>query len=199
MNESLQEAIARELSPKEKLLWAGQPRQGIVFRSFDIVFIPFSVVWGGFAIFWEIMVIVTGAPFFFWLWGIPFVLVGLYIMIGRFWVDARRRAATAYAVTSDRVIIISGMWSRRTTSLDLATVNDVTLTERSNGGGIITFGPFKMTGQWMTNADWIGQFHHLIPVLDIAENAREVYEIIRRARHEARMRAAAANPPDSTR
>ncbi len=91
------DVIESELSSSEKLLWSGQPRQGVVFRSNDIFMIPFSLMWGGFAIFWELMVL-TMIPkdggiisIIFPLWGIPFVIIGLYIMFGRFIVDSKRR------------------------------------------------------------------------------------------------------------
>ena len=32
------------------------------------------------------------------LWGIPFVLVGLYIVFGRFFVDAKQREKTCVAI-----------------------------------------------------------------------------------------------------
>ena len=34
--------VARELSPSEKLLWSGQPRQGVMFRPSDA-----AVIWSG--------------------------------------------------------------------------------------------------------------------------------------------------------
>jgi hypothetical protein len=53
-------------------------------RRADALFIPFSLMWAGFAFFWETMAIRGGAPFFFWLWGIPFILIGVWITVGRF-------------------------------------------------------------------------------------------------------------------
>jgi len=42
----------------------------------------------------------TGAPPFFLLWGIPFLIVGAYITVGCFFYDAWQRGRTAYGVTA---------------------------------------------------------------------------------------------------
>src|SRR5262245_25267621 len=91
-----------ELGPREKLLWAGRPRQGVFLRPADALLIPFSLLWAGFAVFWESMVVRTPAPWFFVLWGIPFVAIGCYLVVGRFYVDARQRGRTYYGVTNER-------------------------------------------------------------------------------------------------
>lgn len=90
----------------ETVLWKGKPKQGIAFSSSDVFLIPFSLMWGGFAFFWEITVLKQGAPMFFKLWGIPFCIVGLYIIIGRFIHDYLNRKNTEYFVTDKRVVIV---------------------------------------------------------------------------------------------
>src|ERR1051326_4937198 len=132
MTNSAASEIERELSLGERLLWSGQPRRGFRLRSSDAFVIPFSLLWCGFAIFWEASVVTKGAPFFFMLWGIPFILVGLYIVFGRFFVDARTRGRTFYGVTSQRIIIVSGLFSQQTKTLQLRTLSDISLSKRSD-------------------------------------------------------------------
>jgi hypothetical protein len=191
MEEPPEEAIRRELGPSERLLWCGRPRQGFALRAADALLIPFSIMWGGFAIFWEATAIAAGAPLFFALWGIPFVLVGLYIMVGRFWVDARQRAATVYAVTSERVVIVSGALSRRVKSLSIDSLSDVTLTERAGAGGpgFITFGSMAFWHGWYAGTGWPAFGQHSVPSFDLPGEARRVYELIREASHAARQHA----------
>src|SRR5690349_4837441 len=103
--------VQNELYPGEALLWSGQPASGIRFRGTDVLVIPFSLMWAGFTCFWESSVLSQGISFFA-LWGIPFVLVGNYIVWGRFLVDAWQRSKTSYALTNQRIIILSGVFSR---------------------------------------------------------------------------------------
>jgi hypothetical protein len=124
----------------EKLLWCGQPAGGLKLRRSDAIAIPFSLMWGGFAIFWETGAILSNAPFFFRLWGIPFVLVGLYLIIGRFFFDAWLRARTVYGVTNQRALIFCGR-SSALTSLPLLTLSEIRVTEHQDGTGTISFGP----------------------------------------------------------
>jgi Bacterial PH domain len=183
------EVIEAELGPGERLLWAGRPPLGLKLRAADAVLIPFSLMWGGFAIFWETMVVRGGAPWFFVLWGIPFVLIGLYLIAGRFVVDARQRAKTFYAVTSERVIIVSGLFLRRVKSLNLDTLTDVSLTERNNGAGTITFGPAPPMAGWYSGGSWPGMGNYLFPSFELSSDARSVYEIIRSAQRAAKKQA----------
>jgi hypothetical protein len=168
-----------ELGPNERIFWSGRPRRGLRLQLSDLYLIPFSLLWGGFAIFWEVGVITGGAPFFFALWGIPFVLIGLYLIFGRFFVDAWQRAKTYYALTNERIIIISGLFSRNVKSLNLRTLSDINLNKKWDGTGTITFGPGYPMGWTSSSSGWPGA--GTLPTFEMIKNAKEVYDKIREA------------------
>jgi hypothetical protein len=168
-------SAAKEVTRGETLLWSGVPRQGIFFRPADVILVPFSLLWAGFAVFWEATVLATPAPGFFALWGIPFVLMGLHITIGRFFVEAYRRRRTTYAVTARRIIVRSGA---TTQSLELATLGTISLREHSNGLGTLTFGPSQLPALF-TSSSWPGAKGP--PEFIQIPEARRVYERIREA------------------
>jgi hypothetical protein len=66
----------------EQLLWVGQPGPRVRFTGADAFPVPFGVLWGGFAVVWEVMAITSVRQPLFIIWGIPFVLVGLYFISG---------------------------------------------------------------------------------------------------------------------
>jgi hypothetical protein len=188
MTELLPEEIRTAMSPGEQALWWGRPRQGIVLRGSDLYAIPFSLMWCGFAIFWEMGVLSSAkAPTFFALWGIPFVGYGLYLVIGRFFVEARQREMTFYALTSERVLIVSGVFTSTTKSLSLDTLTDITLTESGSGGkGTITFGPQGAFASRFGGTAWPGSRQQLPPSFDLVDEAKVVYERIRTAQRATR-------------
>jgi hypothetical protein len=171
----------RELGAGEHLLWTGQPRGGIRLQVADALLIPFSLMWCGFAVFWEYEVVSQGAPFFFMIWGIPFVCVGLFLVFGRFIADARQRDKTWYALTNERVIISSGLFSRTVRSLPLRTLGEVSFVEKSDFSGTITFGSSGMVPSWMMGTAWPGMGRSALPTLQMIDNARSVYDMIRSA------------------
>ncbi len=179
--DDLQQQLRASLEPYEKILWVGFPQQGIVFTSQDTFMIPFSILWGGFAIFWEVSVFRSHrAPAFFVLWGVPFVLVGLYLIFGRFFADARTRARTIYALTDQRVVILGGFWRPSLRSLELAGLSEINLTERQDGRGSITFGPLSNLGAGMRG--WPTGNRNQSPCFEGIPQARSVLTQIRDAR-----------------
>ena len=114
---SLDPELAQRLQPElrsgEKLLWAQCPVPGFYARQSTRRFlggIPFTA----FAIFWECMVLSIGKDhresntfpsMFMELWGIPFILAGLWMLTSPIWMRTTARRVT-YAITSQRAIIL---------------------------------------------------------------------------------------------
>lgn len=173
--------ISRELDNGERLLWSGQPRQGVFLRGSDMLLIPFSLVWGGFAIFWEYSVVHQGGAGFMALWGIPFVLAGTYIMIGRFFFEAMQRSKTFYGVTDKRVLILSGVFSRQSQSLAARLLPDISLREGSNGYGSVILGQETAMAGFFAGSAW-PRSRGVAPRLDSIKDAKRVYDTIREIR-----------------
>ncbi|MES2038305.1 MAG: hypothetical protein V4495_10725 [Pseudomonadota bacterium] len=170
--------ITSELFAHERLLWSGQPRQGILFQMTDLFMIPFGLLWGGFALFWEYTAITAGAPLFFCLWGIPFVLMGLYMIGGRFFLEARQRANTYYAVTSERILIVSGLFNTNLKSLDLKSQGEISLTETKDGEGSIVFGHNPLATLFAGFPGLPGMMNTRMPQFQSIVGAKQVFELI---------------------
>ncbi|HTP76464.1 MAG TPA: hypothetical protein VMJ73_05740 [Rhizomicrobium sp.] len=156
----------------EHMVWSGEPRRGIILTASDIFLIPFSLLWGGFAIFWEASVVTSHAPIFFELWGVPFVGAGLYIIVGRFFVDAWTRKQTAYLLTDRRILLVRSGPLASTTSLQLRTLTNVQLKEASAGRGTIIFGDM-IPYRWAVPRGWPGMPN--APMFFQIEDAHSVY------------------------
>lgn len=161
------------LGKDEKLLWWGQPGMGLAFRPSDAYLIPFSLVWCGFAVFWEWSVTRAKGPLGFGLFGLIFVCIGVYLVIGRFFVDAVKRRRTVYGLTNQRVLIYSNFLRLSVRSLELRTLNEMTLQPGSNDSGTITFGSPKTT-------PWFGGMD-ATPTFEMIPNAQAIYAMIRQA------------------
>lgn len=122
------------LAPGETILWRGRPERGHLLGPQDIFMIPFSIFWCGFAVFWFVSALQAGA---FALFGIPFVCVGIYITVGRFFHTAWSRRNTAYVITTAKIIRRRGT---QVDMLDAKTMPTVHVTARTDGTGTIRFG-----------------------------------------------------------
>lgn len=182
----LSDSIRVELSPGEQVVWSGQPRQGIVIRGSDAFTIPFSLLWAGIAVFWLVSAARANAPLPFILFGVPFVMLGVYLVIGRFFVEAKQRQKTFYALTPQRVIIASGLFSRTVKSINLKTITELSLSERGDGTGTITFGAqHPMAALFGGMSSWPGAEQAFGPRFELVPGARGVYESIRKAQANA--------------
>jgi hypothetical protein len=173
--------LRSRLEAGEQIIWEGRPlRLTYTFRGSPFVFV-FSLVWLGFALFWEGSVLsFENAPPFFALWGAMFVLFGLYIAVGRFWVAAREADRTWYLVTDRRVIIRTGAFSPRTIELSLGSLPMPQLDEGQRGIGTITFGPISPYTSTF-GAGWPG-IRAGAPAFVAIPDAARVFRLIDRAR-----------------
>jgi hypothetical protein len=173
--------LETQLGPGEILLWSGPPKSGLLLRSSDVYTVPFSLLWCGFAVFWNVGVWYSDAPVFFRIWGLPFLVIGVYFVIGRFFMDAWQRAKTYYGVSNERIIIVSGIFSRNVRSLALRSLSDISISEKSDFSGTITFGP-EETGSGRTGFSFSRQNNQVIhSAFESIQQAKNVYNIIRSA------------------
>ncbi len=176
--------LRAQLGLDEHLLWSGQPAQGIRFHPRDLVMVPFSLAWGGFAIFWEWSVARTNAHWLFMLWGVPFVLIGLYLIVGRFFWDAWERSRTYYGLTNRRVMIVTAGRRTKVQSLELVTLGETVLSTSSDGSGSIQFGSMPWAHGWWSGSGWPGTQGP--PSFETIPDAKRVHEMVRQAQAEAR-------------
>lgn len=176
INYEIETELRANLSSDEKLIWTGKPKTGIVFRNSDFFMIPFSFFWAGSVAVWEAGAISSGAPLFFKLWGIPFIVVGIYFTLGRFFVDAKKRAHTIYGITSDRIIIKSGIFRREVKSLNIKTLSDISMTQKKDNSGTINLTATDLRYSMMQGIEWPGAKQP--PRLELIDDVKSVYDII---------------------
>ena len=164
------------LTPGEAILWKGKPGPGHLLTQQDAFMIPFSILWCGFAFFWEFSAITSGAPFFFCLFGIPFVCVGLYITVGRFFWTAYIRKRTAYVITTTKIIRKRG---NRVDMLDGRTMPSAHITTFRDGSGTIEFGQRIYRQNCARAAYSTGELFRLENIPDVAR----VHQILTRMDH----------------
>ncbi len=179
------QSLERQLQPDEWVAWAGGPDPAKRANRADAFLIPFSVMWGGFAIFWESAAIASGDPFFI-LWGLAFVVIGLYFMVGRFFYKANRRRRTVYAVTNRRVMSV--VEKRDGVSVEaryLHSLPSVSTNTNAHGYGSIEFDNSGPVPAWMgdTGMEFFGGGRMRVGLCfyDV-EDAPEVAALVERLR-----------------
>lgn len=173
-----------ELQPGESLYWTGvaDPARAAAAALPAALFgIPFA----GFAAFWINAAYhgthamnksgnsFTGAFIFFPLFGVPFLLVGLGIILAPLWAYLGGRT-TVYAVTNQRVMVISGSSTRSVKSCTPADIVSVDHLERADGSGDIII---RTTAQTRSNNVVSPVTVSLCGVPNVKEVARQVMNL----------------------
>lgn len=129
----------QEMRPGERLIWADRPAPRRMVLS-GLVLTAFGAVFAGFAAFWiaaasSMVPDDFGVFAYFPLFGIPFLLIGLAIMLAPVWIWMTAKK-TIYAISSDRLVIMIG---RRVRSIEPDEIESLERREDADGGGDIIF------------------------------------------------------------
>jgi hypothetical protein len=187
------ERVAQELGPGERVLWSGKPDDRHWLYAEDLVLVPFSLLWGGFAIFWEASVIASarsahggaGARVFFALWGVPFVLFGLYLIFGRLFTRRWLRRRSQYVLTDRRVLSFSPTWHGGTAVKMIWLRSSPPLEKHigKDGQGTLCIGHTITGRRWMAGGSgWPGSGMlggSAIMLVDISDAADVYQQIVR--------------------
>ena len=187
--------LQTELVSGENLVWAGRPNPSVIFHSDDWYMIPFSLLWGGFAIFWETGVMgwwghnsKGSPPLFMALWGIPFIVIGQYMIWGRFFHEGWLKRRTYYGVTNRRLIVLQEASKRKTCSMYLDAIPSV---ERDGSFiGTLWFGSrYSVTTGGGQRSRNISRFYvGNVPVFADIDDAESVYRLVLDLSEKARTR-----------
>jgi uncharacterized membrane protein len=180
------ETVERHVSSGEQIEWVGKPDPTKRFARGDSFLIPFSIMWGGFALFWEAAAISSGSAFAV-LWGVPFVLIGLYMIFGRFIYKSSRKRRTTYAVTDRRVMtIVRGRRGESVEATYLRSIPNISTSAVAGGRGSVDFGLSLPMAGWYGNSgmEFLGRGQMGsagVSFLDI-EDPRGVADLVERLR-----------------
>ena len=136
-------ALQPEMRPHERLIWADRPVRGTAPRLvgrrllLGLAVTGFACAWIGAA--WLITGAIAGREGeltvrLFPLFGVPFVLLGLAILVSAAFIPARLRS-TVYGLSNERIVLLAGSPRHSVRSLDLATVSGTERRERADGSG----------------------------------------------------------------
>ncbi len=134
-----------EMQPRERLVWAERAVRGTGLRQM-LARMTFGVFFAGFAVFWMAVAFLMSGdragepdPVFRWFpyFGVPFFAIGISMVIMPLLQIGAPPAV--YALSTRRVIIISGRHGERVRSYDLEGLADVQRMQRADGSGDILF------------------------------------------------------------
>jgi len=116
--------LDERLNGKEEVLWRGKP----VKKAFilpGLASIPFGLIFLAFSIFWMWGATSAGAPAFFTLFGLPFILMGFAITFGPSIWQLMRYRNTEYMITNKRIIIQTGAIGLDTRFIEFEKIQEV--------------------------------------------------------------------------
>lgn len=180
-------AILNELLPTEEILWMDRPVIWKLFTTYDLFLIPFSLFWCAITLPLLFSGLLHGN-----LIGIllPHGWIGLYMLFGRFIFKVIRKQHTFYAVTNQRVLILSTLFGRRLQAFSLGRLPASEKVVGRRGIGTITFlePPRKSWWGHRNNVSYANTgmdlFGGAVPGMYDIRDVDEVYRLIAEMSHE---------------
>ena len=171
-----------ELQSGESLVWTGTADPSRAFLT-SLPAMIFGIPFAGFALFWisqayhatSAMSRSSNNAFakgfsVFPIFGVPFLLIGAFVILTPLW-NYLKAGSTIYAVTNQRVIVITGGNSRSVKSYTPADIASVEHRERPDGSGDIVI----QTNSLVRNNNTVSQFKvALLGVPNVKQVAQQV-------------------------
>ncbi len=122
----------------EEIIWSGQPVSGKLPTRQTLPVAFFGLFFLGFSIFWMVMA-VGHAGGYFALFGVPFVLIGAYIVFGRLGKGTKFQDNTFYALTSERLLICSTQNGETLNEMSLNKIPFIQINKNLDNTGTLIF------------------------------------------------------------
>lgn len=161
------------LAKNETILWNGKPKQGFLFRTADLFFIPFSLIWVVFVVIW--IYFASKASLAFALFGILMLIFGLFITIGRLFIDKNKRERTEYILTNKRLFITQGL--NKVNTVNLNATENIEHSIHRNGYGSIKFGKGYPFEDMYAGLEWMPGYNPRSKI-DHINDSEHVYQKI---------------------
>jgi hypothetical protein len=172
--------LSHYLLADEKILWSGTPAPGLLLTHSDWFVIPFSLIWTGGVFTGFVAMVSAEDPDPMGVLITSFMtLVGVFLVVGRFVLDAYIRRNLDYALTDRRILIARSGLGRKFTAMHLDRIADVDIDHHARGRGTIRFG--QGTISWPgANFNWAPALSNQPQFLNI-ENAQSVFNQVQAA------------------
>jgi hypothetical protein len=159
-----------ELLEDEKILWIGKPDTKFILEKGDIFLALLGLLCAGCGLFVLNSFITLGYISIFI--GIFFVLVGLYLLFGRYHNNNYEKKRTFYAVTNQRVLIITYIFTKNVIAKFINQIPVLIKNVRKDGIGTIQFenDQYRTSGENVEIID--------VPTFHDIKDVDTVYELI---------------------
>lgn len=183
----IEQAVAHELLPNEKVLWAGGPNPAKHFTIRDGFLIPFTMAGAVFGVWFVLLFMIRMHPFVV-LFAVIYIPMVVYMTFGRFFAKAYIKKHTAYVMTDKRVIKLTFKRSgqkKKCMSADLMSIQNASVSLGRDKCGTLYFGavPFYSKLFLNTGMEYMHGYHMYdrLVFFDV-DDADQVFDTYRSAK-----------------